>query len=130
MLNFKVLRVAKRLRKEMTPAEKIMWEELRRKDLDGYKFRRQFPLIYDNCGFIADFYCAKIKLIIEIDSDIHEEKERKKYDEIRENILTKNGYKIIRFKNKDILYNLDKVLKNIKQELSAHPSPRQACPAP
>ena len=58
---------AKELRKNMTPAEKVLWQRLRNYKVDGFYFRRQHPIKF----FIADFYCAKADLIIEIDGGIH-----------------------------------------------------------
>src|SRR5213075_2307472 len=93
--NYLVFELAKDLRKNMTEAEKILWMHLRER-ISSLKFRRQHPIgIY-----IADFYCHKIKLIIEVDGEIHDEPETKKYDEKREKDLKELGYLIIRFTNK------------------------------
>src|SRR6266536_6063321 len=77
-----VFELAKDLRRNMTTAEKVLWIYLRQGIL-GLKFRRQHPIgIY-----IADFYCHRVKLIIEVDGSIHDKKEVKEYDERRENDL-------------------------------------------
>jgi very-short-patch-repair endonuclease len=72
--------LARNLRKNQTVSEKLLWEVLRRKSFSGYKFLRQHLIFYriDNGWiefFIADFYCAKLKLIIEVDGPIHKNKE-------------------------------------------------------
>jgi very-short-patch-repair endonuclease len=62
---------ARELRQELTPAEKVLWQALRDKQLAGFKFRRQHPID----RFIADFYCAACKLIVELDGGIHDEQQ-------------------------------------------------------
>jgi very-short-patch-repair endonuclease len=108
---------ARELRKEPTPAEKVIWEQLRDKRLGGFKFRRQAPM----GRFIADFYCPACKLIVEIDGDIHD-------NQIEEDILrTKEmesfGYRVIRFRNEEILSNIKLVLNKILDACQL-PSPR------
>ncbi len=72
------------------------------------------PLVFGNCHYIADFYCAQKKLIIEIDGSIHNKRGEKEYDEAREDVLKSAGYTIIRFKNKEVENNLPKVIEMIK----------------
>ena len=115
--NSKLLYISRVLRKEMTKAEKILWEELRNEKLD-YKFRRQQPMVLGVYNFIVDFYCPEKKLIIEADGEIHNKAEIKEIDKFRENILKSAGYKIIRFKNNEVENNIEIVLKKIKQELT------------
>ena len=105
---------ARDLRKNETKAEKKIWEEiLRDKSKTGYKFTRQKPLD----GFIADFYCSKLLLVIEIDGEIHNDSISR--DSERTEILKlKHSLKIVRFKNKDVLENLDLVLNNLKKEIN------------
>jgi len=81
------------------------------------------PLVIGEYNFVADFYCAEKRLIIEVDGDIHNNKEAKEYDLLREDLLELAGFKIIRFKNNEVLYNTQKVIdeiykiaKNIKQK--------------
>ena len=100
-----VFELAKNLRKNMTHAEMILWGYLRA-GIDGLKFRRQHPLgIY-----VADFYCHKIKLIIEVNGSIHNKKEIKEYDIKREKDLINDGYTILRFSNKQVLNEIEIVL--------------------
>jgi imidazole glycerol-phosphate synthase subunit HisF len=103
-----VFELAKDLRKNMTYAEKLLWNHLK-KGINGYKFRRQHPISI----YIADFYCHPLKLIIEIDGSIHNKPEIKVYDEEREGKLMQWGYIIRRFKNEEVIKSLDEVLKTI-----------------
>lgn len=102
-------RFARGLRKNMTVAEKVLWEKLRNRKLLGLKFRRQ-QLIQ---GFIADFYCDETRLCVEVDGNIHDEPEQKKIDLHREKVFKLWRIKTIRFKNDDVLNNITDVLKNI-----------------
>ncbi|VEP14003.1 conserved hypothetical protein [Hyella patelloides LEGE 07179] len=100
---------AKQLRNNMTPAEKVLWEALRKKPLNGLKFRRQHPV----GRFILDFYCAQYKLVVEIDGEIH--LTQQEYDAARTKHLNSYGYKVIRFSNNEVFHNLDSVLERIWQ---------------
>ena len=104
---------ARILRKQMTKAEKLLWKELNNKNVLGYKFRRQHPIDI----FIADFYCHKAKLVIEVDGEIHCKKENKEYDYNRIAELKGYGIKVIRFTNCEIENNIDKVIKEIERTL-------------
>jgi very-short-patch-repair endonuclease len=104
---------AKALRRTMTEAESVLWKALRNKRLNGYKFRRQHPIH----EFIADFYCHEAGLIIEVDGEIHNETERKEYDDQRTQILKEYNIKVIRFTNNEILNNLDRILHIIITEI-------------
>jgi very-short-patch-repair endonuclease len=103
-----VFELAKDLRKNMTHAETVLWMHLKN-GICNLKFRRQHPIgIY-----IADFYCHKIKLIIEADGNIHDKEENRIYDKEREDCLKKWGYKIIRFTNEEINNKIEFVLAEI-----------------
>jgi imidazole glycerol-phosphate synthase subunit HisF len=110
--------IAKKLRQSMTPAERILWEKVKNNSL-GIKIRRQEAFIFGAYRYVADFYCPALKLIIEIDGDIHEDKEIKEIDEFREDIFKEMGYKVIRFNNEAVINDLDKVIKKIKEEITA-----------
>jgi very-short-patch-repair endonuclease len=105
----------RKLRREQTPAEKIMWGILRNRKLSGIKFLRQHPIFYDLDGiesfFIADFYSYKLKLIVEIDGPIH--KYRLQYDRKRDKIISELGITVLRVTNEEIENNLQEVLKVI-----------------
>ena len=104
---------AKDLRKRSTAAETVLWEELRKRKLDGYRIRRQHPL----GSYIADFYCPKGKLVIEIDGGIHDDEAVKEYDEIRQKAIEFYGFKVIRFKNEDVFNRINFVLAEIERNL-------------
>lgn len=100
---------AKALRKDETQAEKILWEKLRNSKLKGYKFRRQHPIGL----YIVDFYCHQLKLVIEIDGDYHNIQEQIEKDKERTRNLETDGLHLIRFSNKDIMENLEKIISEI-----------------
>ncbi len=106
-----VLECVRELRKNSTPAEKIFWEMVRAKRFFGKKFVRQQAFIFDYEGekrfFVADFYCAEKKLIIEIDGKIHESQKEK--DLIRTEILNLLGLKVVRFTNEEVYNDLEMV---------------------
>ncbi len=99
---------ARRMRKEPTEAESILWQHLRNKQL-GYRFRRQH--LIDK--YIADFVCIFQKLIIELDGKYHSIAEQKEYDDIRTQVLNDLGFKVVRFKNEEIIADIDRVLAEI-----------------
>ena len=101
---------AKKLRREMTPAEEILWKEVRANKSSGLHFRRQ-QIIH---GYFADFYCHKHALIVELDGGIHDL--QKEYDAEREAYLLALGFRIIRFRNEEITENLKDVLQKIVDE--------------
>ena len=107
------------LRKHSTEAEQKFWHAVRNRKIDGYKFLRQHPIQCTFDGykrfFIADFYCAKRKLIVEIDGLIH--KKQKDYDELRTYIIERFGMKVIRFKNYEIEKDINRVIRSLKKEL-------------
>ena len=98
---------SRELRKQMTPAEKILWQRLRAKRFNNLKFRRQQVIE----GFIVDFYCHSLGLIIEVDGKIHDKQQE--YDRRRENIFINKGLHIIRFTNEQVINNIECVLKAI-----------------
>ena len=98
------------LRNRATEEESILWTELRNSKL-GHKFRRQHSF----GGYILDFYCAKKRMIIEIDGGIHQYVSHKEYDEVRDKYFKELDYKVLRFKNSEVKNNLDEVIKKIKQ---------------
>jgi very-short-patch-repair endonuclease len=101
------LQRAKELRREMTPAEKLLWQEVRAKKL-GVHFRRQQVIQ----GFIVDFYCHKVGLVVEVDGDIHDLQQAE--DARREKVLRELGLRIVRIGNDEILQNLSVVVGKIR----------------
>ncbi len=110
---YKILKeFAKENRREMTIAEKILWEGIRNKKT-GYKFRKQHP-IGDN---IADFICIEKKLVIEVDGGYHNTLEQQQDDRVRTIDIEKMGYSVIRFTNEEVEQDLQNVIMKIKQTL-------------
>ena len=109
--NPKLVARANELRKHMTPAERKLWTEFFRNS--PFKVVRQ--RVIDN--YIADFYCAKFGLVIEIDGGIHDTEEAQRYDEERSRILENYNLKIIHFKNAEVEKEFDKVCMKIMEEL-------------
>jgi len=104
---------SRELRHEMTPAETILWQELRGNKL-GVRFRRQQVI----AGFIVDFYCHKAGLVIELDGSVHQGDEQKENDAKRDKALNEMGLRIVRFKNGEIVKNLPVVLEKIRGFIS------------
>ena len=107
---------ARELRQNMTGAENLLWLNLRGRRLLNLKFLRQHPIIYQVSNnrpfyFIADFYCAEKKLILEIDGLIHETQQEE--DQHREEILESLGLNILRIKNEEV-EDISKVLEKIR----------------
>jgi 5-methyltetrahydrofolate--homocysteine methyltransferase len=100
-------------RNNPTKAEVVMWELLKGKKLEGYKFRRQHII----GQYIADFVCLKKKLVVEIDGLIHQLPEVKENDQYRTEWLESKGYKVIRFTNEQVLVDTDNTLETILQIL-------------
>jgi very-short-patch-repair endonuclease len=111
--------LARELRKNRTPAEKILWQKLRNRMFLDLKFLRQHPIFYKKDNkikfFIADFYCHEIKLVIEIDGKIHDK--QKDYDQIRSEIINIKNIKVTRFTNDEIFSNIDMVLQKLKDQI-------------
>jgi ATP-dependent DNA helicase RecG len=103
------LEQARELRKNMTEAELLLWEKLRRKSLYGIKFRRQQVIE----GFIVDFYCERAKLVIEVDGGIHNTLEQKETDEHRKTVFYARGLKEVRFTNEQVIMSMNTVLDEI-----------------
>jgi very-short-patch-repair endonuclease len=108
--------LARRLRKESTDAEKLLWKYLRRKSLFGLKFRRQEQI----GDYIVDFVCYEIKLIIELDGGHHNQDETKMNDKRRQKWLESQSFNVIRFWNNEVMKNIEGVLQIIKEKI---PSP-------
>lgn len=89
---------ARELRVEQTPAEQFAWERLRNRRCLGLKFRRQQTLY----GFIVDFYCAELRLAIELDGAVHDDEERRKQDGYRDSALKQCDIRVIRIKNSEV----------------------------
>jgi very-short-patch-repair endonuclease len=100
---------AGKLRMDLTEPEKLLWQELRAGKLNGLKFRRQHPIF----NYIADFYCHSEKIVIELDGPLHEMEWQNDYDTRRDKVIESMGIKILRFKNDEVLTDIDLVKKKI-----------------
>ena len=107
---------ARHLRRDQTDAEARLWYRLRERRLEGFRFRRQFPI----GNFIVDFCCRDQWLVVEVDGSQHMEREAA--DRGRSELIEARGYRVLRFWNSDVLSNLDGVLEQILGALTT-PSP-------
>jgi very-short-patch-repair endonuclease len=112
---------ARALRGEMTLAERRLWSELRGKQIEGHRFRRQHPL----GSYIADFACLEKMLVIELDGGQHQE--QVEYDERRTAFMQQQGWQVLRFWNNDVMNNLDGALTRVVAALTFTP-PSQPSP--
>lgn len=109
-------KTARMLRKNQTDAERLLWHRLRNRQLLGVKFRRQVPI----GQYIADFASLEIKLIIELDGSQHFETQQA--DEFRTGFLQREGYKVIRVWNNDVLLRTETVLEAITRTVTCRQS--------
>jgi very-short-patch-repair endonuclease len=110
-------RRAQELRHAATPAERMLWTHLSRRQLGGYKFSRQMPV----GPFISDFLCREKRLVVEVDGGQHAEREAQ--DLARTQYLESEGYRVVRFWNNDVLDNVEGVLIRILEALEGRPTP-------
>jgi very-short-patch-repair endonuclease len=94
------------LRKNQTHAEKLLWQSVRNRRLDGMKFRRQYPF----GQFVLDFFCIEHLLAIEVDGSPHDQSEAKNHDHLRDDWLAGQRIRVLRFSNHDNEANLPAVL--------------------
>ncbi len=106
------LKFKRALRQNMTPAEKILWQELRGRKLSGTKWKRQESIDQ----FIADFLCKEHRLIVEVDGGIHET--QRDYDRFRTEVIRDYGYSVLRFTNEEVFQNLPNVLSRISEAIA------------
>ena len=100
---------AQQLRAQLTDCERLLWRQLRNRQLASMKFRRQHP-----CPpYVLDFYCAERMLVVELDGGQHYEETGLEKDRLRTDYLERQGLEVLRFSNLDVLQNLDGVLAEI-----------------
>ncbi|WP_332914729.1 endonuclease domain-containing protein [Algoriphagus boritolerans] len=98
------------LRKSLTPAERILWDVLKNRQMEGYKFRRQHPIN----RYIADFYCHELRLVIELDGGVHNKVDQREHDSNRDIIIREFGIQILRFKNEEVMNDPKNVVEKVK----------------
>jgi very-short-patch-repair endonuclease len=103
------------LRNNMTVAEKVLWKELRNKSRFKERFKCQHPIGI----FVVDFYCHRLSLVIEVDGGIHEDERVAEYDDGRSHDIEKFGFTILRFKNEEILENIESVITRIQKVIES-----------
>ncbi len=111
-------RWARRLRRDQTDAERRLWQRLRGHQL-GVQFRRQHPL----AGFILDFCCVSRLLVVELDGSQHGEPEAARCDAARDAVLSRLGFRVVRFANRQVLLETDRVVEAIRQLVTPPPCP-------
>ena len=102
---------ARKLRNQSTDAERLLWQHLRHKQINGFRFRRQFPI----GAYIADFACIEAKLVVELDGGQHQEKAA--HDTRRDAQISNQGYRVLRFWNNQVFAETTAVLEVIVKEL-------------
>ena len=101
----------KELRNNSTYAEVFFWQQIKKGQLEGRKFRRQTSI----GSYVVDFYCPKEKIVVELDGEVHFDEEAVKYDNERTKYLESLGLRVVRFENQDVLKNTEYVLNTIKK---------------
>jgi very-short-patch-repair endonuclease len=97
------------LRASPTEAEKQIWYKLRKRNINGYKFRRQYSI----GPYIADFFCPQAKLAVEIDGNVHNSTDAQEYDKVRDEFMQSIGIQILRFTNSEVENNPEKIVEEI-----------------
>ena len=115
---FENLDKAKKLRKNQTPQEIIVWSKLRNRGFKNLKFRRQYPI----GKYVVDFICLDKKIIIELDGWQHKKERQERYDEKRNEFLEKLGFRMLRFWNNEVNSNLDGVFLKIEEAINLTPT--------
>ena len=109
-INPKKLELARQFRKNPTESEDAVWQMLRNRQIRNLKWRRQ--QVID--GFIADFYCVELNVVLEIDGSIHENEEVKEYDAFRTSVFEERGIKVFRLKNENCdIQHLTELIEHI-----------------
>jgi very-short-patch-repair endonuclease len=115
----KQVKRARQLRREMSLPEVLLWQQLRRRP-GGYKFRRQFP----TAGLTTDFACLERRLVIEVDGETHDFGDRPRRDAARDALLMRTGFVVLRIRARDVLQDLDAVVRWIVARCTERNPPR------
>ncbi|MES3629215.1 MAG: endonuclease domain-containing protein [Longimonas sp.] len=102
--------VARRLRKRMTKSERRLWSKLRRKQIHGYTFNRQFIIL----NYIVDFYCRPLRIAVEVDGITHDDPEVARNDIKRQQALEALGIRVVRFPSGEVMNDIDNVVQAIE----------------
>jgi very-short-patch-repair endonuclease len=105
--------LVRQMRHDPTPAEDAVWQRVRNRQIAGAKFRRQYTIE----RFVVDFVCLERRLIIEVDGEIHQYQQGE--DEIRQAFLESQGFRVVRFRNEDVMGQIEDVVGQIESELRA-----------
>jgi very-short-patch-repair endonuclease len=106
-------RFARQMRRNPTDPERVLWQELRKQKILGAKFRRQTPIL----GWIADFYCPEIRLVVEVDGPDHERPHRQRADWYRNGVMVRAGFSVVRIANDQLAANLAQVISNLRMAI-------------
>lgn len=117
MKSSELIAACRELRKNPTKAEAILWVRLRNRQLLGYKFRWQHPVV----GFILDFYCPEANLAIEVDGANHKGKVAQEYDSYRDQVMQDLGIHVLRFWNSEVENDPERVLILISEAIGERP---------
>ena len=119
-------RLCRDLRRKSTPSEQVFWQAVRNRKVLGKKFLRQFPIFFEYMNketfFIADFYCHENRLVVEIDGKSHDY--QKEYDALRTHIIKDLGIDVVRFANKEVETDMNKVLERLHTVLTHRTHPK------
>ncbi|WP_320198359.1 endonuclease domain-containing protein [Agrobacterium sp. rho-13.3] len=115
-IELKTRRRAKILRREMTKAERIMWDILRDFRPRGARFRRETPI----GPYIADFAWLSARVVVEVDGDSHETAQGRRHDTSRDAFLASQGFTVLRFDNRQIIDNPDYIAVSLEERLASH----------
>ena len=107
---------ARKLRNDSTLGEILLWKEINNKQIHGYDFHRQKPLL----NYIADFYCYELGLIIEVDGNYHNHDDQSTYDTLREKDLEEYDLTILRFTEQEVRNDMINVLRSIEAYIITH----------
>ena|SRR3989338_5262248 len=110
----KTIPYRRKLRRDLTPAEKLFWSKVSNRQFYNLKFRKQHGV----ANYIVDFYCPEKKLIIEIDGDTHASEKDIENDKKRDKYIASLGYVIIRYHNQDVRKNIEGVFEDLKEKMS------------
>lgn len=105
------------LRRNATPAERRFWSYVKNRQVQGFFFRRQHSID----RYIVDFYCPQLRLVVEIDGLVHQDYETQHNDKVRQQFLEACFIRVIRFTNKEVMENIEEVLKVLETYTISNP---------